>query len=97
MAGEKEAETVGRAVWQGGDGLASEVAADVVGELGGGLVAILGVAAKGFEDDGVEVALEFPSECGWGGLAGGADDRRVFGDSAGPVGVGGFDDAGEGG
>lgn len=64
VAGEEEAEAVGGVVGDGGDGLTGEVAADIVGELGGGLVAVLGVSAEGFEDDGVEVALEFAFEGG---------------------------------
>jgi len=65
VAGEEEADAVGGMIGDSGDGLASEVAADVVGELGGGLVAVLGVAAEGFEDDGVDFASEFASEGGW--------------------------------
>ena len=56
VAGEGEADAVEGAFGEGGDWFEGEVVAEVVRELGGGLVAFLAVAAEGFEDDGVKCA-----------------------------------------
>lgn len=74
IALEKEAETVGRGVRDGGDGLELEVVAEIRGELGGGLVAFGGIAAKRAEEDCIEIAGKFAAEEGGRAIANSGDE-----------------------
>ena len=89
VAGEEEADAVEGAFGEGGDWFEGEVVAEVVRELGGGLVAFLAVAAEGFEDDGVKCAGQLSAKDLGGWFAGGGDGMWA-GDRAGDGGGGWF-------
>ena len=86
IAAEKETDAVGGVVGEGGDGLVIEMFAKVVSELGGGLVAVLGIAAEGAEENGVEFSFQVLGEESWVAVPILTDEDGVAGDLAAAIG-----------